>query len=100
GARGEADRIERGLGPATALAAAAPRTKHRHLDILARGGRGKQGELLEDDTDLRAPEIGPGLRVCDGIALPQNEAGNRHPDTASEENERRLAASARPDNGE
>ena len=63
GAGGEADSLERVLDPAPPLAAAAPRTEHRHLDVLAGGESGKQVELLKHDTDLGAPQIGPGWRV-------------------------------------
>ena len=55
---------------------------------------------MKDDADLRAPQIGPGLRVSNGIALPKNATGNREPDAAQQKDESRLAASARADNGD
>ena len=92
GALGKTDSLQRDLGPAPALAAAEPGAEHRQ--------RGKQVELLKHDADLRAPEIGPGLRIADGGALPEHASRIGEADAAEEEDQRRLAAPARPDNGD
>ena len=99
GALGKTDSLQRDLGPAPALAAAEPGAEHRHLDILARRQRGKQVELLKHDADLRAPEIGPGLRIADGVPFQSTRPalGRRMPQRRRIS---RLAAPARPDNGD
>ncbi len=94
----EADLVQRPLGVAARLAPAAALDVERVLDVLARGERREEVELLEDEADRAPPDgrqtLGP-PRV-DALAVHHHLAAGRRQDAAQDRQQRGLARAGRP----
>src|SRR5262245_27695749 len=92
-----------GIGDALLpLGAREPAVGQRQLDVLVHGEIADQVERLEDEPDLPvadASAIGGG-EIGDGLAVEQVAAVGRRVEQPEDREQRRLAASRRPGNGD
>jgi hypothetical protein len=72
------------------------------LDVLERGEGGNELEALEDEAHLRSAKLRPLIfRKAGQVgAVEQDRAARRHVESGEESEQRRLAASRRPDDGD
>src|SRR6185437_3850643 len=95
--RTELDSLERFLCACATLLAADARVHERKLDVLERGGAGKQVERLEDEPDFLVSDVRKLIvrHVGDEGAVEPVLASVRRVEAADEIHQRRLARSGR-----
>ena len=89
GSSGEPDRLEELVDSGAAGVAVESARGHRHLDVLPRGQRRDEVELLEDEPDRGPPQPGQ-----IGVAQPSQGRARRSPRRSSGDRARRAAAAS------